>query len=76
MAKDNQTRDRVIVGFEGGGALSLKLTEKGRKDLLDALAAAGWHDLDDADGPVRVNLSQVVYVRSESEEHRVGFGIG
>lgn len=75
MSKDKDTRERVIVGFQGGGTLSLKLTEKDRDVLLDSLAAAGWHDLDDADGPVRLDLSQVVYVRTEHEEHRVGFGL-
>ena len=76
MTKDKDARERVIVGFEGGGTLSLKLTEKDRKGLIDGLAAAGWHDLEDADGPVRLNLSQVVYVRTENEEQRVGFGLG
>ncbi len=76
MAKDKDARERVIVGFQGGGSLSLKLTEKDRDGLLDGLAAAGWHDVEDADGPVRLNLSQVVYVRTESEEQHVGFGLG
>jgi len=76
MAKDKDARERVIVGFQHGGSLSLKLTEKDRKDLLDGLAAAGWHDVEDADGPVRLNLSQVVYVRTESGEQHVGFGLG
>ena len=33
-----------------------------------------WHEVDSDEGPVRLDLSQVVYVRSESEDLRVGFG--
>jgi hypothetical protein len=76
MSKDKDPRERVSLGFQGGGSLALKLTEKGREALLDALEKGDWIELDDADGPVRVNLSQVVYVRTENEEQRVGFGLG
>ena len=37
-------------------------------------AATGWHELESEDGPVRLDLAQVVYVRAESDEPRVGFG--
>lgn len=74
-AKEKETRSRVIVGFAGGGSLPLKLTEADTKALMDALAGGGWHDIADGDGPVRVNLSQVVYVRSEADEAKVGFGL-
>ena len=75
-AKDKETRSRVVLGFEGGGSLSLKLTEADTKALMSALAKGEWADIADADGPVKVNLSQVVYVRSEAEEAKVGFGLG
>ena len=75
-AKDKETRSRVVLGFQGGGALPLKLTEADTKKLMDALAKGEWHDIADADGPVKGNLSQVVYVRSEADEQKVGFGLG
>ena len=74
-AKDKEARSRVVLGFQGGGALPLKLTEAQTKSLMDALAKGEWHDIADADGPVKVNLSQVVYVRSEADEAKVGFGL-
>ena len=38
-----------------------------------ARAASGWHEVEAADGAVLVDLGQVVYLRVESDEHRVGF---
>ncbi len=75
MAKDKDPRERVDLGFQGGGALALKLNEKDRKALLDGLEKGDWIDVEDTDGTVRINLSQVVYVRIETEEQRVGFGL-
>lgn len=65
---------RVSIGFQGGQVLALRLDSDQRKALDAALESGGWHELHSEDGPVRVNLSQVVYVSSESEEPRVGFG--
>ena len=77
MAKDTKDERRgVTLGFQGGGGLALRLTDKDATALRDALAAAGWFDVQDADGPVRINLAQVVYVRTEKDEQRVGFGLG
>ena len=75
--KDNKDqRQGVTLGFHGGGALVLKLTEKDTAALLSALPKGEWHELADLEGPVRVNLSQVVYVRTENADHQVGFGLG
>jgi hypothetical protein len=77
MAKDTKDeRHGVTLGFQGGGGLALRLTEKDAAALTAALAGGEWHDVDDADGPVRINLSQVVYVRTEKDDVRVGFGLG
>jgi hypothetical protein len=43
--------------------------------LLKALAAGGWHDIEAEDGTVRVNLAIVVYVKTDRDQHRVGFGV-
>jgi len=45
------------------------------KALNKALGGNGWHQVDSDEGPVRLDLAQVVYVRSESDELRVGFGV-
>ena len=39
-----------------------------------ARRSEGWHDLTAEDGTVALDLTKVVYVLVEHEEHRVGFG--
>ena len=46
------------------------------QDLNDALGNEGWHEITAEDGNVKLNLEHVLWVRTESDEHRVGFGIG
>jgi hypothetical protein len=65
---------RVSVGFQGGQVLALRVSDEQLKRLHKSLGSEGWHEMDTEDGPVRLDLSQVVYVRSESDEPRVGFG--
>jgi hypothetical protein len=65
---------RISIGFQGGQVLALRVGEDDLKALNKALGTAGWHELDSEEGPVRLDLAQVLYVRSESDELRVGFG--
>jgi hypothetical protein len=65
---------KISVGFQGGQVLALRVSEEQLKSLYKALGGSGWHDLESEDGPVRVDLTQIVYVRAESDESRVGFG--
>ena len=65
---------RVTVGFRGGGALGLRLSEDALRDLSAALGSGGWHEVQGEDGTARMNLDQVVYVQVETAEGRVGFG--
>ena len=65
---------RVSVGFSGGQVLPLRLAE----DKLDAFRNAiqsdsGWHQLDAEDGPVLLNLAQVVFLRVDADDSRIGF---
>ncbi len=69
------SHQHVSVGFQGGQVLALRVTEEQLKALYGALGTAGWHELDTEDGPVRLDLAQVVYVRAESSDQRVGFGV-
>jgi hypothetical protein len=66
---------RSSVGFQGGQVLSLRLSQ----EALDALRTAlkdgreRWREVDAVDGAVLLDLGQVVYLRTESDEQRIGF---
>ena len=67
---------RISIGFQGGQVLAARVLDKELTALERALekGAGGWHELPVEDGAVRVDLGAVVYVRTESDEPRVGFG--
>ena len=66
----------VTIGFQASMPLNVRVPESGLKDLLKAVGKDdGWHDLEVHDGRVRLSLQHVLYVRTDQEEHRVGFGI-
>jgi len=66
---------RSSVGFQGGQVLSLRLSQEALDGLRGALQAGQerWRQVDAEDGAVLVDLGQVVYLRTESDEQRVGF---
>lgn len=75
MADDDKPR-RVSLGFHAGGALSLRLSAESLKGLQERLrsgSAEGFHEVQSEDDAVLVNLAQVIYVRVESTESRIGF---
>ena len=65
---------RIGIGFQGGQVLALRVTDEQLKALNKALGGDGWHEIDSDEGPVRLDLAQVTYVRSDSDDLRVGFG--
>ena len=65
---------RISVGFQGGQVLALRVSDEQLETLYESLGGGGWHELQTEDGPVRLDLAQVVYVRSEEDDQRVGFG--
>ncbi len=65
---------RISIGFQAGQVLALRVSDAQLKTLYTALLDGGWHELESEDGPVRLYLGQVVYVRAEDEDSRVGFG--
>jgi len=65
--------ERATIGFEGGQVLSVRVKPEALDRLAASLAAGGWHDLEVDDGTVRLDLGKVVYLRTERDEHRVGF---
>jgi hypothetical protein len=64
----------VSVGFQGGQVLALRVTDEQLEALYRGLGDGGWHELETEEGPVRLDLGQVVYVRSEINDRGVGFG--
>jgi hypothetical protein len=66
---------RISIGFQGGQVLALRVPDDQLSALHAALGSGAWHELQSEDGPVRLDLSQVVYVRAEAEDQRVGFGL-
>ena len=73
MADDKPRR--VALGFHAGGALSLRLAPAKLDELRRLLSsgAEGFREIEAEDGAVLVNLAQVIYLRVESDEQRVGF---
>jgi hypothetical protein len=66
---------RVTIGFAGGTqGLAVRIEDDALDGLLQAVKGGDWHDLTVDDGTIRLDLSQVVYVRTSRDEHRVGFG--
>jgi hypothetical protein len=67
---------RVDIGFNGGQAFSVRLTESEYRGLRDALSSdrsERWHSLDSDDAEVLIDLSQIVYVKLDTEQRGVGF---
>ena len=59
-----------------GQVLSLRLSDDAAQRRCARRCRTGserWHEVEAADGAVLVDLGQVVYLRVESDEHRVGF---
>ena len=66
---------RTALGFQGGQVLSLRLPEEVLNSLRDTLREGKerWVEVEAADGAVLIDVGQVVYLRVESDEHRIGF---
>jgi hypothetical protein len=70
------TPRRIDIGFQGGQSLPVRVAQEVYDALRKALADSGsdrWFELTTQDSDVYVDLSQVVYVRLDTEDHRVGF---
>ena len=66
---------RAALGVQGGQVLSLRLSEDALTSLRQTIREGRerWQEVEAADGAVLIDLGQVVYLRVESDEHRVGF---
>jgi hypothetical protein len=73
MAEDVKRAD---FGFQGGQVLSVRVSQEAYDSLRNALEkerADRWYELKTQDSDISVDLSQVVYVRIDTEDQRVGF---
>jgi hypothetical protein len=73
---------RISIGFQGGQVLAVRVGADALRELRRALDAKpigsegkGFYDLAIEDGAVALNLDEVVYLHTDSGEHRVGFGL-
>ena len=67
---------RISIGFQASPPLATRVSDEELSRLNEALGGEGWHEITAEDGTVKLNLAHVLWVRTESDEHRVGFGIG
>jgi len=70
------TPRRIDIGFQGGQVLPVRVTQEAHDAFRKALSDSGsdrWFELETQDSDIHIDLSQVVYVRLDTEEHRVGF---
>ena len=72
MADDKP--QKISIGFDGGQVLAARVGPDELAKLRTALGSLGWHELAAEDGTVALDLSRVLYVLVDHEDHRVGFG--
>jgi hypothetical protein len=75
MAGESGAR-RVDIGFTGGQVLSLRMRESDYEGLRTAVEdgkSEGWQTVHTEDSEVRIDMAQVVYVRVDTDQHKVGF---
>lgn len=74
MARNAGDLRRVEVGFSGGQAILMRLEDKAYDQLRRAVQdGKRWYEVESADGVIALDLGQVVFVKLEAAEHRVGF---
>jgi len=67
---------RIDIGFQGGQVLPVRVSQEVHDAFRKALSNSSsdrWFELHTLDAEVHIDLSQVVYVRLDTEEQRVGF---
>jgi hypothetical protein len=67
---------RIDIGFQGGQVLPARVKQASFDALREALSnerSERWFELETQDSKIAIDLSQVVYVRIDTDEQRVGF---
>jgi hypothetical protein len=73
MAEESR---RIDIGFQGGQVLPARVKQAAFDGLRSALSderAERWFELETQDSRISIDLSQVVYIRIDTDEQRVGF---
>lgn len=66
----------IDIGFKGGQVLPARVKQSSFDGLQEALGderSERWFELETVDSQISVDLSEVVYVRVDTEAQRVGF---
>jgi hypothetical protein len=66
---------RISIGFQASPPIALRVPQEELDKLTEALGGEGWHVLEGEDGTLRLSLQNVLWVRVERDEQRVGFGL-
>ena len=67
---------RMDIGFQAGAVLAVRAEAEAYDALVTALGddrAERWHTLDTDDSQILIDISQVIYIRRERGDQRVGF---
>jgi hypothetical protein len=67
---------RIDIGFQGGQVLPCRVSRDAYDGLRKTLGdpnADRWYELETQDSEVALDLSQIVYVRLDTEGQKVGF---
>jgi hypothetical protein len=67
---------RIDIGFQGGQVLPARVKQSAFDGLRRALSnerAERWFELETQDSKISIDLSQVVYIRIDTDAQRVGF---
>jgi hypothetical protein len=73
MAEESR---RIDIGFHGGQVLPARVKQvdyEGLRSVLGDERAERWYELETIDSKLSLDLSQIVYVRIDTEGQRVGF---
>ena len=66
---------RISIGFQASPPIALRVPQDELDKLTQALGGEGWHVLEGEDGTLRLSLPNVLWVRVEKDDQRVGFGL-
>ena len=66
---------RISIGFQASPPIALRVPQDELDKLNGALGGEGWHVLEGEDGTLKLSLQNVLWVRVEKDQQRVGFGL-
>ncbi len=65
----------ISIGFQASPPIALRVSDEELEKFKDSLGGEGWYVLEGDDGRVNMNLQHVLYLRTEKDDARVGFGL-